>query len=61
MVEDDVDMEEDLEGIIRNTPSSPLAMNICTTSKCIGTGPGDVILTGGRSSFKHNCTLSKVI
>lgn len=44
-----------------NVPSSDLVMYNSVMFKSIGTGPGEVIFTGGLSSFRCILTLSTVI
>lgn len=41
-----------LFGKILKTPSSFRVIYSCTIFRSIGIGPGDVIFTGGRSSFR---------
>jgi hypothetical protein len=44
-----------------NVPSDPLLIINSDTSKFIGTGPGEVMLVDGRSSFKQSFILSSII
>ena len=46
---------------MRNMPSGPLLMINSDTSRFIGTGPGEVMLPDGRSSFKQSLILSSLI
>lgn len=60
-IEDVDDIWFGLFGKMLKTPSSERIMYIWVMFKSMGIGPGEVILTGGRSSFRCNWTLSKDI